>query len=121
MPQGGANFGWDYLEGTHPFEGSPPQDASLVHPIWEYDHSMGCSVTGGVVFRGALPEWQGIYIYGDYCSGKVWGLLREAGGAWRSQLLYQTNATITSFGEDESGALYLIDRSGTVSCLVESP
>jgi glucose/arabinose dehydrogenase len=115
----GANFGWDYWEGFHPFEGSPPSDLAPIIPIWEYDHSLGCSVTGGVVYRGSLPDWQGIYLYGDFCSGYVWGLLMDSDGSWQNQLLFETNANITSFGEDQTGEVYLVNRSGILYRLVE--
>ena len=111
---GGLNFGWDYLEGTHPYEGSPPQGAQLVPPVAEYSHSEGgCSVTGGYVYRGAMPEWNGIYLYGDYCSGIVWGLIRSDGG-WQNQVLYRGVGRITSFGQDEAGEIYLILDSGQI-------
>ena len=72
----GANFGWDYLEGSHPYEGSLPVGLEVTGPVWEYDHSLGCSVSGGAVYRGSQLEWQGIYLYSDYCSGLIWGLLK---------------------------------------------
>jgi len=114
MPNGGANFGWDYYEGSHPFEGIAPEGIAFVPPIWEYDHSKGCSVTGGPVYRGMMPEWQGIYFYGDFCTGFVWGLLQDSSGAWRNMLLYETGSIITSFGTDENGEIYLVDRGGTI-------
>jgi glucose/arabinose dehydrogenase len=115
----GANFGWDFWEGFHHFEGSPPENLTPISPIWEYDHSLGCSVTGGVVYRGGLPDWQGIYLYGDFCTGFVWGLFRDAEGIWQNELLFETSAQITSFGEDESGEVYLVDRRGIISRLAE--
>jgi hypothetical protein len=118
---GGFNFGWDYWEATHPFEGTPPEGTPMIAPIWEYDHSKGCSITGGIVYRGSIREWQGIYVYGDYCSGTIWGLLRDPQSGWRNQVLFETDATITSFGEDQTGELYLIDRGGSVFNLVKSP
>ena len=121
LPPGGANFGWDYMEGTQPYEGEPPEGISMVPPIWEYDHSKGCSVTGGPVYRGAMEEWQGIYFYADFCTGTVWGLLRGTDGNWRNETLFQTGSTITSFGKDEFGEIYLIDRRGTILGLIESP
>ena len=116
---GGVNFGWDYREGAHAFEGSPPADARLVDPIAEYSHSEGgCSITGGYVYRGSMPEWNGIYLYGDFCTGFVWGLLRDGDEAvrqeWQSRLLYETGANITSFGQDTEGAVYLADRAGGI-------
>ena len=108
---GGAHFGWDFMEGTHPFEGEPPEN--LIPPIYEYDHSQGCSVIGGMVYRGSeLPEWQGIYLFGDYCSGNIWRLIRDNQGAWEGRLLYKGIGNITSFGEDEFGEIYLITNSG---------
>jgi glucose/arabinose dehydrogenase len=111
----GANFGWNYREGSHSFRGSPSADLELIDPVAEYDHSQGCSVTGGYVYRGVkMPEWYGIYLYGDFCSGHVWGLLRLADGSWQNALLFTTDAMITSFGEDESGEVYMLSRSGEV-------
>jgi glucose/arabinose dehydrogenase len=118
---GGVNFGWDYFEASNPFEGNPPQGFEAAAPIWEYNHSQGCSVTGGYVYRGSLAEWQGIYIYGDYCSGLIWGLLRDAQGFWQNMLIIQTTANITSFGEDQNGEVYMIDRSGSVNRLEKIP
>jgi glucose/arabinose dehydrogenase len=110
---GGVNFGWDYFEGTRPFEGTPPQNAQLVPPVAEYSHGEGCSVTGGYVYRGSMPEWNGIYLYGDYCSATVWGLIRSDGG-WQNQILFGAPGSITSFGQDESGEVYIITDSGQV-------
>ncbi|MCC6147523.1 MAG: PQQ-dependent sugar dehydrogenase [Anaerolineaceae bacterium] len=111
---GGANLGWSYREGAHPYQGTPPEGLMLVEPIYEYDHSQGCSVTGGAVYRGrALPEWQGVYLFGDYCRGTVWGLLRDGQGNWQIQHIAETGALISSFGQDEAGEIYLLDhRSG---------
>jgi glucose/arabinose dehydrogenase len=117
---GGANFGWDFFEGSHPYEGTVPDDLSLINPIAEYDHSFGCSVTGGVVYRGAMPEWQGVYLYGDYCSGRVWGLLRNPQGGWMHAQLFETGTRISSFGEDENGEVYLVDHGGRVYNLTQN-
>jgi glucose/arabinose dehydrogenase len=110
---GGLNFGWNNYEGNHPYQGG--SSASIAFPIAEYDHSLGCSVTGGVVSRGAsLPAWNGIYLYGDFCTGYVWGLLTQAGN-WQSQMLFQTGLGISTFGVDEAGEVYLADyRGGTI-------
>ncbi|HJW89549.1 MAG TPA: PQQ-dependent sugar dehydrogenase [Anaerolineales bacterium] len=117
---GGTNFGWDYREGAHPFtDASPPSRVELIDPVVEYDHSQGCSITGGYVYRGdRLPEWRGVYLYGDYCTGLVWGLLLGPDGGWQNALLFETLARISSFGEDQSGELYLVDRSGAIKQLV---
>ena len=117
---GGANFGWNYREGMHEYKGNPPDGLSLTDPIFEYDHGQGCSITGGYVYRGSqLPEFYGIYLVGDYCTGNIWGLLRDANGNWGSQLLWQVPVNISSFGQDTAGELYLLGHAdGAVYRLV---
>jgi glucose/arabinose dehydrogenase len=110
---GGANFGWNLMEGSHPYEGEA--QPGLLLPVAEYSHAEGgCSVTGGYVYRGAeLPEWQGIYLFGDYCSGLVWGTIPFANG-WQTQVLFQTGLSISSFGVDETGELYIANLQGSI-------
>lgn len=111
------NFGWPIYEGTHRYKGSLPEGPTIM-PVAEYSHQEGgCSVTGGYVYRGAMPEWNGIYLYGDYCSGLVWGLMRSGGG-WQTQVLFDTDVRITSFGQDEAGEIYLIGDGGGVYQLI---
>lgn len=113
---GGENFGWDYREGAHDYEGGGPAD--MIDPIAEYSHGEGgCSVTGGYVYRGAMTEWNGIYLYGDYCTGLIWGLIRTGNG-WQEQLLFDMDVNITSFGQDENGEVYLVSDGGSVYQLV---
>ncbi len=113
---GGANFGWSVMEGGHDYDGVF-QDGMLL-PVAEYSHDFGCSVTGGYVYRGSMPEWNGIYLYGDYCRGTVWGLILS-NGQWQSQVLFEAGLRITSFGEDESGELYLLSDDGSVYVLAK--
>jgi glucose/arabinose dehydrogenase len=113
---GGANFGWDHREGAHEYEGGGPE--GMIDPVAEYSHPEGgCSVTGGYVYRGAMPEWNGIYLYGDYCTGMIWGLL-QGDGSWQNQLLFDVDFTITSFGQDENGEVYLVSDTGGIYRLV---
>jgi glucose/arabinose dehydrogenase len=117
---GGLNFGWSAFEANHVYNG-PDSPTGMVFPVLEYPHDGGrCSVTGGRVYHGlALPEWQGVYLYGDYCSGQVSGLIRTDGASWLSADLFSTGARVSSFGVDEAGELYLADiGSGTVLELV---
>ena len=108
----GTNFGWNLREGAHDYKGAAP--AGAVDPVAEYSHAEGgCSVTGGYVYRGSMPEWNGIYLYGDYCTGFIWGLIRSNDG-WQKQMLFQTGVTITSFGQDERGEIYLLSDNGGV-------
>ncbi len=107
---GGENYGWSIMEGTRCF-GNPSCDTTGISlPVAEYDHSQGeCSVTGGSVYRGdAFPSMQGIYLYGDYCSGRIWGLQRQ-GAFWENTFLLDSPYLISTFGEDEAGSLYLAD------------
>jgi len=111
---GGANFGWDLREGLASYEGD--SSPAFTDPVAVYSHAEGgCSVTGGEVIRDpSLPEWQGIYLYGDFCSGLIWGLFRDGSGAWQNRLLFDSGFQITSFGSGVDGAVYVLDRSGEV-------
>jgi glucose/arabinose dehydrogenase len=117
---GGENYGWRILEGTHCY--SPPtgciEPNGYVPPVTEYPHTVtshddnGCSVTGGYVYRGsAFPALEGLYFYGDFCLGKIYSLYYDAKAGWTNSLLVDTPFTISSFGEDEQGELYVVDYS----------
>ena len=109
--RGGENYGWRVMEGLHCFNPDPCDPTGLVLPVVEYDHSLGCSVSGGQVYRGARwPRLDGIYLYGDYCSGRIWGLRRTAGG-WEHRQLADTDLQISAFGLDELGVVYAVDHS----------
>lgn len=112
----GVNFGWNYREGAHSYSGiEVPPGLTLVDPVAEYDHSLGISVTGGYVYRGkSLPEWSGVYLYGDYGSGLIWGLFQDQNGIWQNRVLFQTGTSITSFGEDEAGEIYFVSYDGSL-------
>jgi len=115
---GGTNFGWNLREGAHDYKGSASLD--LIDPVAEYSHQEGgCSVTGGYVYRGSMPEWNGIYLYGDYCSGFIWGLIRANDG-WQKQQLFETAVRINSFGQDAAGEMYLVSDSGMIYRLAHS-
>jgi hypothetical protein len=102
------------MEGAHCF--NPPtrcRTTGLELPIHEYSHGVGCSVTGGFVYRGRRwPALTGHYIFGDLC-GPLWALTLS-GKTWTRTELLQTGLPIVSFGEDEGGELYLVDYYGTV-------
>lgn len=108
--KGGENYGWRITEGSHCFKKKDCSKKGLTLPVAEYDHSEGdCSITGGFVYRGKeSPSLVGIYFYGDYCSGRIWGL-RRAGGKWEKKLLLKTSLKISTFGEDEVGNVYVAD------------
>jgi glucose/arabinose dehydrogenase len=124
---GGLNYGWDVMEGKRcydePGDGSncnlPPTCVlpEFVAPILVYSHSgtTNCAVTGGYRYRGVLyPSLTGLYIYGDYCSGTIWGASEDS-GTWTATSLTNTAFSITTFGEDENGELYVADsNTGTI-------
>jgi len=119
---GGENYGWRIMEGTHCFNPNPCSVFGLTLPILEYGHGAGdCSVTGGYVYRaGAFPRMQGLYLYGDFCSGRIWGLRRES-NVWQNSLLLDTSIQISAFGEDEFGALYVAGyNTGEIYPLVDA-
>ncbi len=118
----GANYGWNIMEGFHCYSPATGCDQSgLTLPLVEYDHSQGCSVTGGYVYRGdKIPSLQGHYIYGDYCSGNIWALGYHDNTVIRNVLLAESGLSITSFGEDLAGNLYILSRDGGIYTLVQT-
>jgi glucose/arabinose dehydrogenase len=109
---GGQNYGWPIMEGLHCYPADRSCDrAGLTLPVQEYDHTQGCSVTGGYVYRGqAFPALSGIYLFGDFCSGRIWGLALTGDGDWQVARLAQMDIQLSSFGEDEAGELYVLDK-----------
>jgi glucose/arabinose dehydrogenase len=117
----GTNFGWNRMEGRHCYPSGDPCDIpGLALPVAEYAHDVGCAVTGGYVYRGAAsPALAGVYVFGDYCSGRIWGL--SSGGPDRQDpvLLLDPGARVSSFGEDDAGELYLTDlAAGSIQRLI---
>jgi glucose/arabinose dehydrogenase len=120
---GGENYGWRIMEGTHCHQ--PPTGCGitgLTLPIHEYGRSQGDrSVTGGYVYRGgAYPELAGIYFFGDFASGRIFGLRRDGAG-WANHTFLKSNLKIASFGEDEAGNVYVADLTGGVHRIVIAP
>jgi uncharacterized repeat protein (TIGR01451 family) len=118
---GGENYGWNIMEGKHCFNSNSCNQTGLVLPIVEYSHSEGCSVTGGVVYRGQqYPRLQGLYFYGDYCSGTIWGL-KVTSTAVQQGLLLDSGYSISTFGEDEAGETYVADHGGGTIYRITDP
>ena len=112
---GGLNFGWPIMEGKSCFQAENCDQTGLTLPVTDYRHEGNCSVTGGYVYRGgAHPAWNGVYFYGDYCSGRIWALAPDGSGGWTTVELAQFPIALSSFGEDEAGELYVTDLSGGV-------
>ena len=119
--RGGENYGWPIMEGTHCFDANTCDQAGLTLPVAEYGHGNDCSVSGGYVYRGAAqPSLQGVYFYGDYCSGTIRGLGMDPDGQWQSADLLDTDLQISSFGETEDGEVLVVDYDGAVYRVVES-
>ena len=112
----GANFGWNPFEGSQRFSDSPV-NGTATPPVAEYSHDVGCSVTGGYVYRGeAISELRGQYLYADFCTG---ALFRQPAGptpgaARRVTELNVQLSGVTSFGEDAAGELYVTQADGTI-------
>lgn len=122
---GGRNYGWRCLEGFSCTTWGQPacncNDPGFTPPVTSYSHNFGCSISGGYVYRGcAIPELYGAYFYADYCSDQIWSF-RWDGASGTSDSLEWTTAfdppigtpgSISSFGEDAFGELYICDLSG---------
>ncbi|MGZ8514174.1 MAG: PQQ-dependent sugar dehydrogenase [Candidatus Limnocylindrales bacterium] len=119
----GLNFGWKVMEASHcyaPSSGCARSGKTL--PLTEYGHADGrCSITGGFVYRGSrYPDLVGAYLFADYCSGEIWFVDRGAARGTRPTLALDTNALITSFGQNQAGELYLTDGNGSVYRVTDS-
>ncbi|MFI5237061.1 MAG: PQQ-dependent sugar dehydrogenase [Ignavibacteriales bacterium] len=113
--QSGKNYGWRCYEGNHVYDLSGCNYPEYTFPIWEYNHSIGFSITGGYVYRGAnVPELQGKYIYGDYITKRIWALDYDGINPPTNQLLLTAPGFITSFGLDEQMELYVTSFDGNI-------
>jgi glucose/arabinose dehydrogenase len=122
---GGRNLGWNVMEGRHCYPGGASCDpAGLVLPVAEYRHGPGCSVTGGVVYRGrTIPGLAGRYLFADYCSGAIMAIPARADpGDRRIEVILRGPSGPAGFGEDAEGGIYLANvAKGTVSRIVAAP
>lgn len=113
----GGNYGWSIREGTAAFGNAPgAEQVETIPPVWEYDHRIGKSITGGFVYRGSkLPELAGHYVYGDYITGKLWALKYDERKAQvvRNMAIPWSGLNVLAFGEDEAGELFVTTPSQT--------
>jgi len=107
---GGENYGWNIFEGDQCYSGGTCDPTGMTMPVHTYPTiTPECAITGGYVYRGSeYPNLQGLYIFGDFCSGKIWELHKN-NDAWEHELLIDTDLRISTFGEDEEGKLYVAD------------
>ncbi len=120
--RGGLDFGWNRREGLEPYHPGP-QVAGTIEPAVVYGHQDGCSVTGGLVYRGRrMPDLQGHYFYADYCSGWIRSFRYADGRVTRNREWKGARTPeITSFGEDAAGELYVLSERGTVFRIERTP
>ena len=108
---GGENYGWQCFEGSNVFDNTCP---SIPHtlPITFYTHGSGnCSVTGGFRYQASeIPLLVDDYLYGDFCTGRLWRATETSSGNWTSVLLIDSSLNIASFGEDENGEIFILDN-----------
>jgi glucose/arabinose dehydrogenase len=110
----GANLGWAEMEGGQPYEGGSNPDGAVL-PVFEYSHDEGCSVTGGVVYRGsAIAGLEGAYLFGDYCQGELRALRASDGEVTDEHTFDARLDELASFGEDADGEVYVLSLGGTI-------
>jgi glucose/arabinose dehydrogenase len=111
---GGQNYGWNLMEGAHPFAGDAPADA--IRPVYEYSHDDGgCTVIGGYVYRGeAIPDLYGAYLFADLCIGQIEAIRMRDGRVVGHRALGPVVRNPSSFGEDADGELYVMSLGGDV-------
>ena len=117
---GGLNLGWNVMEGNHCY---PPDaqcsNAGLTPPVTEYGHDLGCTVVGGYVYRGTrYPALVGVYLFADYCSGRIFALDPRTDAFREPVEVGNAGSNVSSFGEDVAGELYITQLNGDVSRLV---
>ncbi len=121
---GGLNYGWNLMEARHCFQGSC-NASGLTPPVAEYSHQDGCSVTGGYVYRGStFPLLVGGYLFSDYCSGTFWAfpaVVALAKGAAVPVTVGSAGFSVSSFGQDDAGELYVVDLNGRILKVVAIP
>ncbi|MGE0787587.1 MAG: sorbosone dehydrogenase family protein [Sandaracinaceae bacterium] len=126
---GGENYGWRAYEGLHEYSGATAGDLAMAtnhtDPIYEYDHSVGISITGGYVYRGsAIPELQGYYLFSDYQRSTIEALRQCPGGVDVQTALSPADTGVTQvvgFGEDENGEIYVVGLGGQVVRIIAAP
>ena len=111
----GANYGWNVMEGSECFRAASCNGDDFQVPVAEYDHSLGCSITGGYVYRGQrVRDLEGVYLYADFCSGRIWGLRHDGAAVTAQGELAKAPFEISSFGEDAEGEVYVVGFDGGI-------
>lgn len=118
----GGNYGWSVREGTNAFGNNQPDPSlgPMIDPVWEYDHGVGKSITGGRVYRSnRVPQLDGKYIYADYISGGMWALSYDEskGEVIRNELIAESGIPVLAFGQDADGEVYYMIDSSSASTI----
>ena len=118
----GGNYGWSVMEGSLCFRSASCDANAFEAPVTEYGREMGCSITGGYVYRGQrLSDLRGVYLYADYCSGRIWGLRYDGERVTEQAQLARASFQIPSFGEDEAGEVYVLGFDGGIYTFAGPP
>ena len=118
----GGNYGWNVREGAHCFNPGSGCANTFIEPVSEYDHGLGGSITGGLVYRGtAISELVGWYLFGDFTSGRLFGILENSAAGTEPEVLNETGLQIVSFGQDADGEIYVLNFVGTIHQIVDAP
>ena len=118
----GGNYGWSNREGTHAFGNRPNVEgvSAPIDPVWEYDHQIGKSITGGRVYHGSqVPQLADKYLYADYVTGRIWALSydQSTGKATRNEQVTDESVPVLAFGEDQNGEVYYLTNSPKGQCI----
>ncbi len=122
---GGQNYGWNVMEGLYCYNFSTCNKTGLTFPVITYNHPVGCSITGGYVYRGSkIPLLSGQYLYADYCTHFVRGFTFSGGQAtqvvdWSPYI--DPGGSVSSFAQDQQGELYIITLGGSLFRIVPVP
>ncbi len=115
----GGDYGWNRLEGSRCFSAADCDPTGTVLPVWEYPTRGNCSVIGGYVYRGGgIPSLTGAYVFGDFCSGRIWALRYDGQEVTEHLLLADTPLQIVSFGQDRDGGLYVLSQNSGIYRLI---
>lgn len=109
----GGNYGWSKREGTHCWSDDPCEVEGAIDPVFQYSHTDGLAVKGGFVYRGEKIPWlRGMYVLGDYVSGRIWALEEQPDGRWVDREVLDSPLSITSFAEGPDHEIYITDFVG---------
>jgi len=118
----GGNYGWNVREGAHCFNPGTGCANTFIDPVSEYDHGLGGSITGGFVYRGStISELAGWYLFGDFTSGRLFGIPENSAAGTVPEILAETGLRIVSFGQDTDGEIYILNFVGTIHQIVDEP